>query len=179
MLALRAEGDSLFHVRGQNEIKEINEGYILSTWSPYPDVQIETYLIPCSEFHIRVHRINSNRKLYAVEGGFSIRNWEDESDKYVECDEGKALVQTKEDVSAIVNLQGYLKGKTVASVNANLHFPRTVLPMLEVGLSEGETVLACAVYAGSTNKDKNILTEEFYHECREVFQWIRTKIGTN
>ena len=179
MLALRAEGETLFHVREQNEIKEINEGYILSTWSPYPDVQIETYLIPCSEFHIRVHRINSNRKLYVAEGGFSIRNWEDESDKYVECDAGKALVQTKEDVSAIVNLQGYLKGKTVASVNANLHFPRTVLPMLEAGLPEGETILACAVYAGSTNKDKNILTEEFYHECREVFQWIGTKIGTN
>lgn len=179
MLAVRAEGDSLFHVREQNELKEINERYMLSTWSPYQEVDIETYLVPCSEFHIRVHRINSKRKLYVTEGGFAIKRWEDESDKYIECDADKALVQTKEDVSIVVNLQGYEKGKTVMSENTNLHFSRTVLPMLEAELSEGETLLACAVYAGSTDNDKNILTEEFYHECRKVFQWMGTKIRTN
>ena len=175
MLALRAEGDVMFHVRGKNKLIEINEKYMLSTWSPYPDVEIETYLIPCSEFHIRVHRIRSQRKLYVAEGGFAIRNWEDMKDAHVECDTEKALVQTKEDASVVVNLQGYLKGKMVASVNTNLHFPRAVLPMLEREVTEGETILACAVYAGTTN----ILTEEFYDECKKVLQWIRTKIGTD
>lgn len=179
MLALRAEGESLFHVREANVIKEINEKYILSAWSPFPDVHIETYLVPCSEFHIRVHHIQSNRKLYAVEGGFAIRRWEEECEKHVDCDAEKALVRTMEDVSAVVNLQGYVGGKTVLSENTNLHFPRTVLPMLEGQVSEGETILGCAVYAGSGNIHTNILTEEFYHECREVFQGIRRKIGAN
>ena len=179
MLALRAEGETIFHVREKNEMKEINESYMLSTWNPYPDVEIETYLIPCSEFHIRVHKICSKRKLYVAEGGFAIRNWEDAKDALVECDLEKAFVQTKEDTSAVVNLQGYLKGKTVASVNTNLHFSRAVLPMLEGEVAEGETILACAVYAGTTKIDKNILTEEFEHECKKVFRWIRTKIGTN
>ena len=179
VLALKADGDDMFRVRGSNELKELNERYMLSVWNPYPDVHIETYLIPCSAFHIRLHKINSNRKLYAAEGGFSIKQWENESGKYVVCDADKALVQTNEDMSVIVNLQGYLKGKTVSSVNANLHFPRTVLPMLESTLLEGETILACAVYAGTTNVDQNILTEGFYHECEEVLCWIGRKIGAN
>ena len=179
MLALRAEGETLFHVREGNVIKEINDKYILSEWNPFSDVHIETYLVPCNEFHIRVHRISSQRKLYVAEGGFAIKRWEHESDRYEECDIEKALVQTREDVSMVVNLQGYEKGKSVLSENTNLHFPRTVLPVLEGQLSEGETILACAVYAGSRTIDKNILTEEFHHECREVFQWIGTKIRTN
>ena len=151
MLALKAEGDSLFHVRGRNEIREINERYILSEWTPYVDVNIKTYLIPCGEFHIRIHKISSGRELYAAEGGFSIRRWEDDSDKTVECDSEKAFVGTLEDISVVFNLLGYQKGITVLSENTNLHYPRSVLPVLEGEVQEGENIFACAVFAGSNN----------------------------
>ena len=179
MLALRAEGETLFHVRERNEIKEINERYILSEWKPFSDVTIHTYLIPCGEYHMRIHRIQSQRKLYAVEGGFAIRRWEEEKDKYVECDGQKALVRTPEDVSLVLNLSGYQKGITVLSENTNLHVSRSVLPMLETMIEEGKTLLACAVLAGSRETYSNELTEEFYNECIQVFRKFRAEIGTD
>lgn len=151
MLALRAEGDSLFHVRERNGIREINEWYILSEWAPYGDVNIETYLIPCGEFHIRIHKINSRRKLYAAEGGFSIKRWEKDSDKTIECDSNKAFVGTAEDISIVFNLWGYHKGIPVLSENTNLHYPRSVLPVLEGEVQEGNNIFACAVFAGSNS----------------------------
>ena len=179
MLALRAEGETLFHVRERNEIKEINRRYILSEWKPFSDVTIQTYLIPYGECHMRIHRIQSQRKLYAVEGGFAIKRWEENKDKYVECDEQKALVKTPEDVSLVFNLSGYQKGITVLSENTNLHVSRSVLPMLETTINEEETLLACAVLAGSRETYSNELTEEFYNECIQVFRKFRTEIGTN
>lgn len=151
MLALKAEGDPLFHVRGENQILEINEQYILSEWDPYADVNVKTYLIPCGEFHARIHKINSGKKLYAAEGGFSIERWEDDSDKTMECNSEKAFVGTAKDISVVFNLLGYQKGITVLSENTNLHFPRTVLPMLNGEVPEGESIFACAVFAGSNN----------------------------
>ena len=148
MLALREEGEGVFHLREKNKIIEINERYILSQWNPYSDVSIRTYLIPCKEYHIRIHRIDSKRKLYAAEGGFSIRRWETDSDKVLVCDENLALVQTPEDMSVITNLWGYTKGMHVLSENTNLHFSRSVLPMLEGEVHEGVNLLACAVFAG-------------------------------
>lgn len=157
MLALREKGEAPFHVRGRNEIKEFSERYILSEWNPYSDVNIKTYLIPCGDFHIRIHRINSKRTLYAAEGGFSIRRWEDNKDKYIECDTNKALVQTAEDISIVINLFGYRGGITVMSENTNLNYSRSVLPVLEGEVNEGETIFACAVFAGANSAYGNEL----------------------
>jgi hypothetical protein len=164
-------------VRERNEIKKINERYILSEWKPFSDVTIQTYLIPYGEYHMRIHKIQSQRKLYAEEGGFAIKRWEEEKDKYVECDEQKALVQTPEDVSLVLNLSGYRKGITILSENTNLHVQRSVLPMLETAINEGETLLACAVLAGSRETYSNELTEGFYNECIQVFRKFRAEIG--
>lgn len=153
MLALKAEGDSFFHVRERNEIKAINARYILSEWNLYSDVNIQTYLIPCGEFHIRIHKIDSGRKLYAAEGGFAIKRWETDTDKFIECDFNKASVSTAKDISIVLNLWGYKNGITVLSENTNLHFSRSVLPMLQGEICEGETILGCAVFAGTHNAD--------------------------
>lgn len=171
VLALKAEGDSLFHVREKNEIKEINEKYILSEWSPYRDVHIQTYLIPCGEFHVRVHKITSQRNLYAVEGGFSIAQWESDLEKVVECDAQKALVGTNKDISLVHNLWGYKNGNMAFSQNTNLHFQRSVLPFLEGEVRKGENLFACAVFAGSRNaRNQDIVRNmpQFIYENEQV-----------
>lgn len=160
VLAVRAEGDSLFHVRERNEVLEFNEQYILSEWSPYADVKIRTYLILCGDYHVRIHKIESGRKLYVADGGFAIKRWEDDKDKYIECDEQKAYVQTAEDISVVHNLLGYRGGITVLSENTNLHFPRSVMPALDGIVNEGTTLLACAVFAGTNNAySKDVLAK--------------------
>ena len=151
MLAVRAEGDALFHVREKNEILEFNEQYILSEWSPYDGVRIRTYLIPCGDLHVRIHKIETDKKLYVAEGGFSIPRWEDNKDKGIECDAQKSCVQTTDDISVVHNLLGYRGGITVLSENTNLHFPRSVMPVLDGIVNEGITLLACAVFAGTNN----------------------------
>lgn len=160
MLAVRAEGDALFHVREKNELLEFNEQYILSEWSPYAGVRICTYLIPCGDFHVRIHKIETDKKLYVSEGGFAIKRWEDDNDKYIECDAQKACAQTAEDISVVYNLLGYKGGITVLSENTNLHFPRSVMPALEGSVNEGKTLLASAVFAGTNNEYSKALLEK-------------------
>ncbi|MDT3413796.1 UNVERIFIED_ORG: hypothetical protein QE398_004165 [Atlantibacter sp. SORGH_AS 304] len=58
-MLLLSEGDNYF--RGRRECDEvvISEQAIFSRWSPWQDVQIATWLIPCGEWHLRVHRIDT------------------------------------------------------------------------------------------------------------------------
>jgi len=55
-----------------------NTPVLFSIWSPYPDVEIKTWLIPpASEtpnWHLRVHRISAGRYVRAIDGSFATRN---------------------------------------------------------------------------------------------------------
>ena len=76
------------------------------------------------------------------------------------CDENRALVQTPEDMTVIGNLWGYKRGITVLSENTNLHFSRSVLPMLEGEVHEGVNLFACAVFAGDNSpRNATVLVE--------------------
>ena len=45
---------------------------LFAKWHPWKDVTVETWLLPASPWHIRVHRITSPRELHATEGGFAV-----------------------------------------------------------------------------------------------------------
>ena len=57
--------------RGRRECEEVTvaENAIFCRWSPWSDVHIRTWLIPCGDWHVRVHHIASARRLQSVEGG--------------------------------------------------------------------------------------------------------------
>lgn len=79
MLALSEEGE-IWNTRRLALNARIEEfdgvPVLVSDWNPWPDVSVETYLIPPNDetqnWHIRAHRVRSGRALMTSEGAFAI-----------------------------------------------------------------------------------------------------------
>ncbi|WP_194206894.1 DUF2264 domain-containing protein [Superficieibacter sp. 1612_C1] len=71
-MLLLSENDDYFRGRRGCEAVQVHEDFIFSRWSAWNDVHIDSWLIPCGEWHLRVHRIDSARRLTSVEGGFAV-----------------------------------------------------------------------------------------------------------
>src|SRR5690606_11584513 len=61
-----------YRVREENETAQIAGDSLFACWRPWPDVTVETWLMPANPWHIRVHRITTPRPLHATEGGFAV-----------------------------------------------------------------------------------------------------------
>lgn len=72
MLAVIEEGETLFKVRCEHTVIHRDENSITSVWYPYRDVKVQTTLAACGAWHVRVHKIETDRVLQTAEGGFSI-----------------------------------------------------------------------------------------------------------
>lgn len=137
-----------FRIRESTQAR-IYEDKLYSTWSPWEDVSIETWLIPQGKWHIRVHRIESGRRLDSIEGGFAISKT-DAAGKIVKVENSdRSYVINAEDFSGLVNLSTDRKARIhVPESNSNLMAPKTILPQLSGEIAAGSTTLfACAVLA--------------------------------
>jgi hypothetical protein len=148
MLALSEEGE-YFRVRGPVTDLEVGDFAVRSTWQPWPDVEIQTWLVPAGLWHVRVHRLRSGRRLESAEGGFALDCAGDDlvpDEKSWRCKGGTALAEYPGGVSLICDLAGSRRGLVVrAAPNTNLLHPRTVIPTLSGSHAPGEHWLACAV----------------------------------
>jgi len=138
-----------FRVREQNDVARLAGNVLCSVWHPWPDVMVETWLLPASPWHIRVHRITTPRALHATEGGFAVGRADLNTDMVVE-ETGRAVAQTPADVSAIVDLMAADRraGRAHRALpNTNLIVARTLVPQLRGPIAPGVTVLATAAMA--------------------------------
>jgi hypothetical protein len=148
MLAFSDDGIH-YRVREANEVVRLADDVLFSKWSPWPDVVVETWLVPASPWYVRVHRITTPRPLQTAEGGFAIPRRDFEADTLAAA-EGTAHAIGAEDFSGIRDL-----GSTVlreglvqkAPPNTNLIAAKTLVPQLRAKIPTGETILACAVLA--------------------------------
>jgi hypothetical protein len=147
-LALSDDGRH-FRVREQNEVARLAGSLLYSEWLPWADVKVETWLLPASPWHIRVHRITTPRALHATEGGFAVGRADGNTDIVVE-ETGRAVARTPTDLSAIVDLMTADRrvGRTQKALpNTNLIVARTLVPQLRGRIATGVTVLASAAMA--------------------------------
>jgi hypothetical protein len=147
-LALSDDGRH-FRVREQNEVARLAGSLLYSEWRPWADVKVETWLLPASPWHIRVHRITTPRALHATEGGFAVGRADGNTDIVVE-ETGRAVARTPTDLSAIVDLMTADRrvGRTQKALpNTNLIVARTLVPQLRGRIATGVTVLASAAMA--------------------------------
>ncbi len=138
-----------FRVREQNEVARLAGNVLCAVWHPWPDVTVETWLLPASPWHIRVHRITTPRALHATEGGFAVGRADGNTDIVVE-ETGRAVARTPTDLSAIVDLMTADRrvGRTQKALpNTNLIVARTLVPQLCGRIATGVTVLASAAMA--------------------------------
>ncbi|EJD05590.1 uncharacterized protein FOMMEDRAFT_103711 [Fomitiporia mediterranea MF3/22] len=124
--------------------------WLHSGWRPWPDVDVETWLMPPSEaaplWHLRVHRVRAGRRLRAAEGAFAIYGQRcdgraldpvsDGSEEFGVHQAGtSARAASRAGVSGILALENSeqvpRKGEVLRlDANTNLIEARTVLPIL-------------------------------------------------
>lgn len=163
-LALSDDGGEIWKCRRQTKEARFENGMLRSLWYPWPDVEVETWLVAPQKsaplWHLRVHRLRTGRKLLSAEGGFAIygqgkdgRALEpSEEEEFGTRDEGgESRAASRAGVSGIVALekQKGRKGKVIRmDANSNLLEARTVVPTLLDGheASEGDVWLVTAVF---------------------------------
>ncbi|MEM7443280.1 MAG: DUF2264 domain-containing protein [Pseudomonadota bacterium] len=142
-----------FRVRETNEDAQIAGDALYARWHPWPDVEVETWLLPRPPWHVRVHRIKTPRRLQTTEGGFAIADDENVAD---ELSARQVVARSQTDISAILNLtsgQERVARALEAAPNTNLVASKTIIPQLRGAIAPGETVLVCAVMAGPKDAD--------------------------
>ena len=167
MLALRAEGRDLWHVRSGCESFTLAEDRICFTWKPMNGVTVETRIAPLGMWHIRKHMIRTDIAVEAAEGAFSVpKDWAgcrpcDRIRTNAEEDDLHAAVHGSRGTSAIYGLEGYIRGEVIhTEPNTNLMEPRCVLPMLHGHLEPGVHTLRCAVFTDAGDRLPEEIPEE-------------------
>jgi hypothetical protein len=142
--------------RGREENDEVwpmeDDGTeVLASWSPWPDVHVETLLTAVGEdgrWHARVHRVSTDRRLWTAEGGFCVPLDGAVSDARHEAGKDEAFAAAHSLCSGIKDLTGHRAGEVVlADPNTHLLWPRTLLPTLRGTLEPGAHTLVTLVYA--------------------------------
>lgn len=167
--------------------------WLRSAWRPWPNVEVETWLVPPTEkaplWHLRVHRVRTGRKLRAAEGAFALYGQRQdgraldsvtaatESFGFFEA-EGAARAASRAGVVGILAREGGVQaavkrqGSAVRfDANANLIAARAICPMLisEIAPSEGDVWLITTVFALPAEEDTEGAREGWLTE------WERTR----
>jgi hypothetical protein len=163
------EGDNLYRTRRKCEEIRVEKDLIFTLWKPWKDVEVRTWLIPALPWHIRVHKITSDRNLIAAEGGFAINCDPVEAELSVEkvqCEEKSALAEYPWGLSGIINLVGHRQPQNIlAAPNTNLLYSRTMIPTLIGNIEKGENWLVCAVL-GQPKADEKEYSWEAYPKVK-------------
>ena len=145
MLSFSEDGDH-WRMRESNEDVRIAGDTLFARWHPYPDVRVESFILPMGRWHIRLHEVTTPRPIEVLEGGFAIAK--PDFNRFTETlTDTRAEVATDEDASVVIG--GDTRTPRVISPfpNTNLMSARTLVPQLRGRIAAGTTLLRCAVLA--------------------------------
>lgn len=146
-----SEEDNYFRSKLDSDSYAIKEHSVESKWSPWKDVTVHTEIIPIDDWHIRIHEINNNRRLHAIDGGFSVPINDNEQQYHTE--EG-IVYESHSHVTSIYPIVGFNKCSLIKpEPNTSLFFKRSCYPALEANLDVGNHRLISLV--GGTAKNDN------------------------
>lgn len=144
-----SDDDRHFRMREDNETARIAGTALFARWRPWPDVVVETWLLPAPPWHLRLHRITTPRPLGVTEGGFAVARADADTDLYLD-EPGRAVARTPKDLSAIIELSPLIRrdGRAFRALpNTHLIWSKTIVPQLRGSIAAGTTVLATAALA--------------------------------
>jgi len=131
------------------------ENWISGVWRPWPDVKISTLLVSLGAWHLRVHRIESARRLKTAEGAFGVRRYNGFDEALPlgnsASEKWEALAAFPWGASRIAALEPSTArtGTLVVSAsNLNVLEPVVVIPTLTGVLEAGKSLFVTAVRAG-------------------------------
>jgi hypothetical protein len=162
MLLLSEDGGRHWRAREGVADAEVTDRGVTASWSPWPDVRIETELLPLGtdgRWHLRRHRITTGRPLWTAEGGFCVPLSGAPADAEHGARAGAAFAAGTNPplFSGIVDPGGPRDGAArregaVVRPDPNTHllWPRTLLPTLRGTLDPGTHLLVTAVYTDTS-----------------------------
>ncbi|KII84589.1 hypothetical protein PLICRDRAFT_117455 [Plicaturopsis crispa FD-325 SS-3] len=167
-LALSDDDGETWKCRRVTREARFENGCLRSMWYPWKGVEVETWLVPPQAeaplWHLRVHRIKTDRKLTSAEGAFAIYGQRGDGrhlDALEKADDfgtgtfadpqGVARAVSRDGVSGIIDLGAAKDRQGVAmrmDPNTNLVVARSVLPTLSAENSalEKDIWLVTAVF---------------------------------
>ncbi|MCD7754842.1 MAG: DUF2264 domain-containing protein [Firmicutes bacterium] len=104
----------------------VEDGRVLSDWSPFPGIQVHSEIIPCPDGHIRRHTVQSDYDCAAYDSGFA-----------VEIGNPSCTVQCIRGGGEAMRLR--------AEPNTNLLHPRTDIPTIKYTIHRGQNHLETLV----------------------------------
>lgn len=146
--------DGYTYVRRICEDFTVSEDKVVSVWSPYPGIRVETTVIPESWGHRRIHRIASSVECEAYDCGFGIAS--DPADGYESgIKEGAAWAKNRYASCEVTGEYTDDAGEWLlepgvvidADPNTNLLYPKAVIPAVKYRITEGVTVIETCVRA--------------------------------
>ncbi|ORX34806.1 hypothetical protein BD324DRAFT_635096 [Kockovaella imperatae] len=173
-----SEGERWTVRRLVDDVEFIEHGILKSSWRPWSNVKVITWLIPPSSkdaaHHTRIHKVinNSERDILFSEGGFAIHGTSGPSrserrlDAVSRLEDGihgfqqtgtSAIIHSRAGVSGIIDLIGTGQGKIqVMDGNSNLITPRPIAPLIVGSFQKGTSWLAVRVFAIPTGADGKV-----------------------
>lgn len=151
MIALSDDGHH-YRVRERCEVALISGTITYTLWRPWANVTVETWLIPYPDWHVRVHRIQTEQKLMTIEGGFAAPKSDFNLDELQAHGTSAWALSTVGDFSGIIDMSPTVSRRARVNKphgNTSVMFPRTLVPQLEGNIEPNQPcVFACAVLAG-------------------------------
>lgn len=150
--------DGYVYVRRICMESEITPRGVYSKWSPYPDIVVETTIIPDAEGHTRVHRITSDVECEAYDCGFAVDRGDFASVEfhsitgadYAQADNVHCVCR----VEAVKDEKGAQGEETapegyllMADPNTNLLYAKTAIPAVKYRIKKGEQTCVTRVLA--------------------------------
>ena len=152
----------------------LSEDTLSSEYSPVSGVTIESTVIPCSSWHIRIHKITNTIPIDVADGGFAIsqencfqievgRNTGRYEEKDVKTDENSVFAKFPWGISGMVSETGQTPDLVPAFPNTNLFYNLTVIPVIKGSFEAGVHFMVTSVFA-----DRSFEAEALMEEKPEV-----------
>jgi hypothetical protein len=150
-----SDDNRFFRIREHCLDAEVRDGVAYSRWQSWPDVEVRTWLVAAETCHLRIHRITTQRKLWAIEGGFPVGYFQRTTlQTQIESPVGPT-VRTPRGASALRNLLGERKNETAElGANSSLLTSLTAMPLLRSAHETGEHWLASVVGGSAEPQDE-------------------------
>ncbi|WP_125605107.1 DUF2264 domain-containing protein [Lapidilactobacillus bayanensis] len=176
VLAVAEAGTDLFVHKPLDQKAVVTDTWLRHDWSPLPDVEIRSTIIPLGEWHVRIHQLITKRPLLVSDGGFSSPVNDSHEDRHpaIKISNGLAF-QSEVGVAAVVNLANFDQVEPVfPAPNTNLLYPNTVLLAANAELAVGEHLLIGAYYGGSNVPTQQPIVER--HADQIEVTWHNQKV---
>jgi len=152
--------DIHYFSRHKTTVIECDKNIQGSVWIPSSGININSYILPGLPWHLRIHKIVTDKMIFFVDCGFSVEVSDKCENSYVTSD-CMAMINGGKMSSLIYSINGNGYPEIINSVpNVNVLYPKCKIPILKWELKPGKYYIVDAVYGSSeVINDHKILLE--------------------